>query len=406
MKKLVFAIATLLSVNAMNVSAADNPSITRSLDLQKTFGTELVPNKSQVDVRWTLLGKAQLGNAGASAEIISQQIGDLSSNKKAETRDNFWVAVNLDNGDEYLVEMPKSTSQTLRRLSAKAGWDQGHDAGNSAPSTDQLEYTKGLSNANDSRVRRGDNTTYPFSAMGQMNGGLTSGCSGTLVGRRHLLTAAHCLYDRGSETWSLSMRFRPGREGSCGTAACQPYGAHAGSWFFTPAKWRTDGGYEYDYGMVVLQGTPGYDTSWLGYVALTQDSLNDLCDDVSGDNGNCYNRGYPACGFPEAPLECRLNNGFQNWPYQDTKRCQVGSFGTDGDDGWYSRFTTNCDLSRGHSGSAIFTDVYNGNTKVVLGIVSTQSCSTCTSSDNFVNGIRRITPEVLDMISYFKAEMP
>ncbi len=403
MKNLVIAITSLIVAGAANAAPVAQ---SHTLDLQQAFGSALVPDKAQVDVQWHYLGKAQMGKAGATADVIAQQIETFSNTKAAPSAEHFWLAVNLDNNEEYLVELPKSTSQALRRLSQKAGWDQGFDAGNGKTETDVLEQAKGWSNGNDSRTRRGNNTTYPFSAMGQMNGGLTSGCSGTMVGRRHLLTAAHCLYDRPSATWSLGMRFRPGREGTCNNIACEPYGEHAGTWFFTPVEWRTNGGWQHDYGMVVLQGTPGYDTSWLGYVALDQSTLHDYCDDVAGDNGNCYNRGYPACGFPEAPFECRVDNSFQGWAYQDIARCEIGSFGTDGDDGWYSRFTTNCDLSRGHSGSAIFTDVYNGSGKVVLGIVSTHSCTTCSPGEEFVNGIRRITPEVLDMISYFKAEMP
>lgn len=399
MKSLVFSIASLLAVSAADAATT---TVSHPLDLQKTFGTELVPDKSQIDVKWHYLGKTIVGKSGPNAELIDQHIlaDDRGTAAKKQTREHFWMAVNLENGDEYLVEMPKETSQNLRSLSQKAGWDLGFDAGKGEPSID--DANKGWSDGADTRTRRTNNTAYPFSAMGQMNGGLESGCSGTMVGRRHLLTAAHCLYNRTNESWSLTMRFRPGREGTCNNIACEPYGEHAGTWFFTPVQWRTEGGYEYDYGMVVLQGTPGYDTSWLGYVALSQSTLRDYCD----DNGNCYNRGYPACGFPEAPLECRLNNNFQGWAYQDTQSCEIGSFYTTGDDGWDARFSTNCDYSRGHSGSAIFTDVYNGSTKVVLGIVSTHSCTTCTNGEDYPNGIRRITPEVLDMISYFKAEMP
>jgi V8-like Glu-specific endopeptidase len=116
----------------------------------------------------------------------------------------------------------------------------------------------------DSRQPISDTLAWPWRAnvkqYATWPNGSQSGCSGTIVSSKYVLTAGHCVYNHGRGGWATSIRVIPALNGTY-----MPFGDAWSANLVSNKGWVNNDASDCDYGMIVLDRRVGNVTGWTGF---------------------------------------------------------------------------------------------------------------------------------------------
>lgn len=135
----------------------------------------------------------------------------------------------------------------------------------------------------DGRVLITNTAIYPWRAQAKLfvtfPNGKTSGCSGTLIQAKYLLTAGHCVHNKSYGGWYTKIEVVPGLNDTY-----KPYGSAFATYARTYQGWINNQNSNFDMALVTLDRNIGSTTGWLGYNYYS--TINGVTGNIAGYPGD------------------------------------------------------------------------------------------------------------------------